>query len=319
MVTLMTFSTPFSEVLREDAYYFLIKGFEIREGNWVPMHSHSIGWSVILAVFLKVFGIRSIFDGMVLSRGLSILIMGLSIFPFSGLADKLTDKKSAIVAVFAFALSPVLIHTGGSEYSGYSEPLFILLVISTVYYLADSDNKPRDIFIAAILASFSYYVRPNGIFMLGVILLYLAWLIWYKKANLSWSFLPLVPFLFFLVSLPDLYMRYAAYGSAFDFDKNSQYFADLHAQMSPNNSSAPSIIDYIKTHSINNYFRKFIYYGLFRIAIQFYFLLGEVWLVLFFLGSINYIIKEPVEYLDSSTTGMKTGCPLGMREYRIWV
>lgn len=85
MVTLMTFSTPFSEVLREDAYYYLLKGFEITQGNWIPMHSHSIGWSIVLAFFLKVFGIRSIFDGMILSRVLSILIMGLSIFPFSGL------------------------------------------------------------------------------------------------------------------------------------------------------------------------------------------------------------------------------------------
>lgn len=57
--------------------------------------------------------------------------------------------------------------------------------------------------------------------MLGVIMLYLVWLLWYKKANLSQSFLLLVPLLFFLVSLPNLYMRYKIYGSAFDFAKNS--------------------------------------------------------------------------------------------------
>ena len=298
MVTLMIFSTPFNEVLREDAYYFLLKGFEITEGNWTPMHSHSIGWSIVLAVFLKVFGIRSIFNGMILSRVLSILVMGLSIFPFSSLANKLTDKKSSIVAVFAFALSPVLVRTGGWEYSGYSEPLFILLVISTMDYLADSDNKPRSIIIATILASLLYYVRPNGIFMLGIIFLYLIWLLWYKKVNLNWSFLLLVPFLFFLVSLPHLYTRYKAYGSAFDFGKNSQYFADSYAQSSSNNTSTPSIISYLGTHSIDDYFRKFIYHGLFRIANQFYSLLGEVWIFLFFFGTVNYLILDRFSKFD---------------------
>ncbi len=298
MVTSMTFSTPFSEVLREDAYYYLLKGFEITQGNWIPMHSHPIGWSIVLAFFLKVFGIRSIFDGMILSRVLSILIMGLSIFPFSGLTNKLTDKKSSIVAVFAFALSPVLIRTGGWEYSGYSEPLFILLVILTMYYLADSENKTRSIFIATIFAGFSNYVRPNGIFMLGVIMLYLVWLLWYKKVNLSRSFLLLVPLLFFLVSLPDLYMRYKIYGSAFDFGKNSQYFTDLHAQVSSKYTSNPSFVDYLRTHRIDDYFRKFIYHGLLKIVDRFYLLLGKVWLLLFFLGSIKYLILDRFSRFD---------------------
>lgn len=296
MVTLMTFSTPFNEVLREDAYYYLLKGFEITEGNWVPTHGHSIGWSIVLAIFLKVFSIRSIFNGMILSRVLSILVMGLSIFPFSGLANRLTDKKSAMIAVLAFALSPILIRTAGSEYSGYSEPLFILLVISTMYYLSDSDNKFRSIVIATILASLSYYVRPNGIFMLAVILLYLIWLLWYRRVN--WSFLLLVPFLFFLISLPHLYSRYEAYGSAFDFGGNSQYFADSYERVSSNNTSTPSISNYIRTHSIDDYLRKFVYHGLFRVAIQFYNLLGEVWMFLFFLGTVNYLILDRFSKFD---------------------
>lgn len=292
----MTFSTPFNEVLREDAYDYLLKGFEITEGNWVPIRSHSIGWSIVLAIFLKVFSIRSIFNGMILSRALSISVMGLSIFPFSSLANKLTDKKSAMIAVFAFALSPILIRTAGSEYSGYSESLFILLVISTMYYLSDSDNKSQSIVIATILASLSYYVRPNGIFMLAVILLYLIWLLWYKRVN--WSFLLLVPFLFFLISLPHLYLRYEAYGSAFDFGENSQYFADLHTQALSNNASVSSITNYLRTHSFDDYLRKFVYHGLFKMANQFYSLLGEAWLLLFFLGTAKYLILDRFSKFD---------------------
>ncbi|HEX9830932.1 MAG TPA: hypothetical protein VGA94_04525, partial [Thermodesulfobacteriota bacterium] len=52
MVTIMTFVTPFTTVLREDAYSYLLKGFEITEGNWPPIGSRSIGWSMFLAFFL---------------------------------------------------------------------------------------------------------------------------------------------------------------------------------------------------------------------------------------------------------------------------
>jgi hypothetical protein len=37
-----------------------------------------------------------------------------------------------------------------------------------------------------------------------------------------------------------------------------------------------------------------------------------------FIEEKKSFIKRPVEYPDSSTTGMKTGCPLGNKEYRIW-
>ncbi|MGH7791678.1 MAG: hypothetical protein ACREOB_05110, partial [Thermodesulfobacteriota bacterium] len=195
MVTIMLFGTPFKTVLREDAYVYLLKGFEIIEGDWLPIRSHAIGWSMFLAFFLNLFSIESLFSGMILSRILSILVMGLAIFPLSGLGSKLVDKKSAIIAVLAFMLYPKLIIAGREA---GSEPLFFLLVISTMYFLANSSGNPLNIIIATILSSFSFYVRPNGIFMLGVIFLYLMYLVWHKKAN--WVLLLLVPILFFLFS-----------------------------------------------------------------------------------------------------------------------
>jgi hypothetical protein len=93
-------------------------------------------------------------------------------------------------------------------------------------------------------------------------------------------------------------MRYKAYGSALDNDKNSQYFADFYGQVSPNNTSTPSISNYLRTHSIHDYCRKFIYHGLFRIPNQFYSLLGEVWMLLLFFGTVNYLILDRFSQFD---------------------
>lgn len=304
IVVLIAPSTPFGEVLRWDATAYLLKAFEITEGNWTPTGPFSIGWSIVLAFFLKIFGIQSIFDGMVLSRTLSVLLMGLCIFPFSGLAATLVGKKCAVIAVVAFTFAPTFIRAGGSAFSGYTESLFILLVISTMYYLADSDSKTRNIFIATILASLSYYVRPNGIFMLGVVFLYLIYLLWRRKIN--WSLLIFVPLLFLLVSLPHMYMRHEAYGSPLDFGRNSAYFADSyrhsqadsHARGQSGNISNPSIFDYLKTHDVGDYYRKFARHGLFRITKYSYELLGETWLLLFLLGSVNYLLLNRFSKFD---------------------
>lgn len=292
MVTIMFFGNTFETVLREDAYVFLLKGFEISEGNWTPLRGHSIGWPVILAFFLKLFCIESLYSGMILSRILSILAIGFSIFPFSWLANKLVDKKSAIIAVLAFALSPIMIRSVVSNYGGYTEPVFILLVISAMYFLADSANKPVNAVTATVLSGLSFYVRPNGIFMLGVTFLYIAYLVWRGKINRA--FLLLVPFLFFLVSLPNLYTRYEAYGSAFDFGKNSQYFVDSHAPVSSSKTPAQNVsfTNYLSTHSLSDYYQKFLVHGLFNIVDQFYSLLGVVWALLFLLGFVRYLVFD---------------------------
>ncbi|MGH7808253.1 MAG: hypothetical protein ACRENT_09180, partial [Thermodesulfobacteriota bacterium] len=252
MVIIMIFGAPFKVVLREDAYVYLLKGFEITEGNWVPIRSHSIGWSIFLAFFLEIFSIKSLFNGMILSRILSILLMGLSVFPLSGIASRALDRKSAIVAVAAFTLSSKLIVTGREA---YSEPLFFFIVISTVYFLVNSYTKSSNMLIATILGSISFYVRPNGIFMLGVIYLYLIYLLWCKKIN--WSFLLVVPGLYFLVSLPHLYARHEAFGSPTSFGINSQFFADSVRYTLSSGHGESSAIETLKTYSIWDYYDKF--------------------------------------------------------------
>ena len=287
MVTILFLSTPFNEPLREDAYRYLLKGFEITQGDWTPVHTHFIGWSIPIAFFLKIFGIKSIFKGMILSRILSIFLICFSIFPFSGLANKLVAKKAAITAVMAFALSPIMIQAG---ISAYNEPLFILLVISTIYYLANS-TKPTNVVVATVLASLSYYVKPNGIFLLVVIVLSLIFPL--KQRRRNWLFLLLVvPFLFLLVSQPHLQARYEAFGSAFNYGENSKYFVDSYQQVWSSNIPTPSIFDYLATHSIGDYFRKFIIEGLLKVLTTFSTILGKYWFILFSLGTVKYLILD---------------------------
>lgn len=291
MVGIMFLATPFDMVLREDAYFYLKKGFEITKGDWTPIRTHFIGWSVFTALFLKLFGLQSIFQGMLLAKGISIVVTGASTFPFAYLTRKLLDKKASIVSVIAFTCSPLLIKTGGDA---KSEPLFLLLIICLLCFLTARNRLYMSLTFATVMAGLSYWVRPNGLFMMFVIFIYAVSQVCKKK--ISWHILLAVPLVFFLISAPHLYQRYNRFGSCFDYGENSKYFVDHYEQVWSENIPVPSLSNYLATHGVRDYFSKFIHHGLFKALRTFKVVLG-IWALLFFLGSLHYLlIKRPLKF-----------------------
>ncbi len=132
MIALLIFLSTFSQIFDENDYSYLLKAFEIKQGIWIPTPECFVGWPILISVFLQIFKIQSIFKAMVFYRVLNILIMSFSIFPFAYLAEKLINKKAAIIAVLAFAFSPVLISQCVSQ-AGGSDILFIGF-ISNVFF-----------------------------------------------------------------------------------------------------------------------------------------------------------------------------------------
>ena len=49
MAALMVVLAPFGDVLRWDAYLYVVKASEIAAGDWAPPHTHFIGWPSTLA------------------------------------------------------------------------------------------------------------------------------------------------------------------------------------------------------------------------------------------------------------------------------
>lgn len=287
MNILMASRTSFDKILREDAYAYLLKGFEITEGDWIPIHSHSIGLSIVISIFLNIFRIDSIFNGMILSRILSILFTGLSIFPFSGIMKKLTDKRSSVIAIVAFVFSPMLTIQSANA---LSEPLFIFLITSAIYYLADSSKRSSHIVIATALASLSYYVRPNGIFLLCVIMLYIIPL--REKKRVRWLLYLAIPFIFFMISFPHMYTRYEAFGSPFDYGINTKGFITTPSNLLTQNIPILPFFDYVREYSVGKYLQNFTFIGLFRTVKECYRTFGQLLFLLFFFGVIMYLFTD---------------------------
>ncbi len=223
----LAYSTHFQQVLSKDAFFYVNKGMEIANGDFSLFHSHAVGWPVFLGICYKILGVENVFQGMFIARWLSILLFCAAVFPISALCKKVCghDKTAGacILAVTVYVVSPQI---QSMAQFAYTEPLFLVLTLYCYYFLAGNQPlRTREIVLASLLASLSYWVRANGLFQLFVILgMIVLWSGYDLRYCVKKGMLAVV--VFFTVSAPHLIMRSMQFGSPFDYGPNSKYFVD---------------------------------------------------------------------------------------------
>ncbi len=271
--------TPFDYVLREDAYGYLLKSIEITKGNFIPVRTHPIGWPLFMSPFFYVFGKQSLFQNMVYARLISDVVGALAIFPLAYIGKKLLNTVSSIILLVIFVFVPPLVIISTSV---LSEPLFILLLLLSICFVLKSEENQYFLILSSVIGAFAYYIRFNGIIILFIIILsYLS----FKKqiSNFSYKYMFFAIIIFFIISAPVLYQRYHYFGSPFDYGSLNKYFVDSKQEVWSDNIKAPSLVDYLKTHSLTQIIDKFIIHGLFGILYDYFFYVIPLLLLFFFL------------------------------------
>ncbi len=278
--------TPFNYILRDDSYFYAAKGLEITRGNFDPMPTHSIGWPLFLSPFFYLFGSASIFVNMKYAMFISDVVGALSIFPLAYISTKLAGKKSVFLSLIMMAFSSTLI---SSSVDALSEPLFILLFLVSFCFIIRLKESPWNIIPASIFAALAYYVRPNGILILPIMLL--SFLFWRKQIEgFRYRHIIFAIVVFFAVSIPFLYQRYEHFGSPFLYGENSKFFVDSYHMVWSYNIPSPSLIDYLKTHTLADYFNKFVVRGILGIGYDYvYYIIPPVLLLFFLYGAIVHL------------------------------
>jgi hypothetical protein len=290
---------PFLEVLRKDAFYYMLTGMRMTFGDWVPLHQHSVGWPMVLALAFKIADVQSVFTGMVLTRALSVLVTALWVVPFYGLCRKLLDERGTVIALTALATSHWLPFIGAEA---MSEPLFVFLSLCALYVLVDADRSVLRVLAGAAAGGLAYYARPDGLFMLGVAL-FVALLATRRQGRNAYLLLA-VPLVFFAVSFFHLYPRYLAFGSPFDYGENSKYFVESYRQVWAPNVPAPTLHEYLSTHSWQEIYRKFVTEGLFRAVRYIPHLAERGWIYLMYASVLFYgLIRRDTKVLVLASLG----------------
>jgi hypothetical protein len=254
-------STPFNLVLREDAYSYVNKAMECTNGDFSIVHFQSIGWPLFLGCVFFLFNINDLFSAMFIARFVSIACTVFCIIPIYWICKKLTKGyntgSATTVAIIAF-ISNSLIHFAARN--AITEPLFLILSLICGGYLITDKLTKKAIVLSSVFASLAYYVRPNGLFLMGIILVTVfIKQIRYKKIQII-NF-GIVVLVFFAVSAPHLVARWSDLGSPFDYGPNSKYFVDHYEQVWAPNIKSPTFFEYLKTHSNSEIYEKFVIKG----------------------------------------------------------
>ena len=291
--------TLFDRVLREDAFHYIYKGMEITNGDFGLVQFQTIGWPLLLSIVYKILGVKELFVAMYVARWVSILCICLSVIPISIICKKVLEDKYSdgvcIIVLTAFSLSPLILFTGKHA---MTEPLFLLLALLCIVFMVGDKIIVKNISFASFFASLSYYVKPNGIFLLGVILITL-FIRGDSGKKVLLQNMALAFIVFLLVSSPHLIARYIEFGSAFDYGANSKYFVDSYKEVWADNIPKLSFIEYLRSHNFHDYYNKFIDKGLLHVINNIFsngFVIS-IWRYLFVISIIiSLVIKRNQRY-----------------------
>ena len=247
----------------EDALGYILRSIAHTNGDYSPMSSKTLGWTIFLSPFLNLVDSENFIDYANMARIVSVGVSIVSIFMMYVLARKFFTEKYSLVAACLFAFEPHLNYNSGQA---LSEPLYILLFMTSFYFILT--YKTRFYSLSFLFAGLLWWIRWPGVIMLIVISIIL---FYNSKVNpKTFGKFILCLAIFFLVASPMLGNRYDAYDDPFYFDYGNRIFTGEFGTLQSVNTSdlEYSAFDYINDNGIIQFTDRFVVTGIFNIIQQ---------------------------------------------------
>tara|TARA_B100000029_G_scaffold358348_1_gene351171 strand:+ start:432 stop:2066 length:1635 start_codon:yes stop_codon:yes gene_type:complete len=257
----------------EDTYGYVLRGIAHNNGDFSEHPRKTLGWSIIISPFLNLVESDDFLDYINVARYLSIAISVITIVPMYLLGRRFFDQKFALCTAGFFAFIPQLnFHAS----SGYTEPLFILILILSTYFILKKNSNLAYLSFASLATL--WYVHWSGIIFFIALSLIL-FLNNKKSKKLLLKYLLCIG-IFILISSPMLTHRYEQYGDPLFFSQSSTVFTGNPAAILADNTKNLnySYQDYIHDNGISEFIYTFVLLGISNI-------LGAI-----FLNSLPYLI-----------------------------
>lgn len=129
--------------------------------EWTPINN---GWPIFQSFWFSIINLENSFQYMQLSKIICIILSSLTAIPTYILCKQFFNEKIALVGAAFFIFDPRILL---NSYFGITEPLFILLGVSSIVLFLKYEQK--FIIFSFILASFCTIVRSEGVFLFGIL------------------------------------------------------------------------------------------------------------------------------------------------------
>ena len=175
-IPLKLYATDFLAYTTGDATTYALYGISYKYGDFAPLTHSGSGWPAFLSVFYQLIDSDNFITYTNTARMLTLIISIISIGPMYLLARKFFPDKFSLFAVGLFAFEPHLNLISGS---GIIEPLFVLIVILSFYFILNSNNK--FVYLSFLCAAILWTLKWNGVLML--IILSIIFFINFRSSN----------------------------------------------------------------------------------------------------------------------------------------
>ena len=249
--------TDFSIPVNSDNLAYVLNGIAHTNGDFTQPDIRSIGWSIFLSPFFYFLESDNFLDYSNLAKILSIAVSTSTIFLIYLVARKFFDQRYSIICSSLFAFLP---HLNYNSTLALSEPLFILIILSSFYFLLN--EKSKFVIISLIFAGFAYWIRLNGIVIFIVISI--TYLLTYKKSRIFLRNYGIGILLFLLVISPILIQKNDLYDDPFYSAYQGTMFSDNYEKLLSNISSdnQSSASEYIENYGFLEFTNNFFISGI---------------------------------------------------------
>ena len=254
------YTVDFSVLPEEDTFGYVLRGMAHNNGDFTEHQRKTLGWSIFISPFFNMTDSNNFLDYVNITRGLGLAISIITIVPMYGLSRKFFDAKYSLCAVGLFAFEPHLNHISGL---GYTEPLYILATILSLYFLLNKNSKYS--YLSFLTIGLLWWVRWNGIVMLLI-----ASIIFFtnfkKTPKLFLKYFACLAICLIVVS-PMLIERNEQYGSPLFFSQNENMFTGEYTTILADNMMGVeySAFDYIDDNGFGKFIEKFVFLGIYNL------------------------------------------------------
>ena len=254
------YTVDFTVLPAEDTFGYVLRGMAHNNGDFTEHPRKTLGWSIFISPFFHMTDSNNFLEYVSIARGLGLAISIITIIPMYVLSRKFFDAKYSLCAVGLFAFEPHLNHVSGL---GYTEPLYILATILSLYFILNKNSNYS--YLSFLTIGLLWWVKWNGIVMLLI-----ASIIFFtnfkKTPKLFLKYFACLAICLIVVS-PMLIERNGQFGSPLFFSQNEHMFTGEYTTIMAENMMGVeySAFDYVDDHGFGKFIEKFVFLGIYNL------------------------------------------------------
>ena len=251
------YTVDFTVIPNEDTFEWVLIALAHNNGDFTEHPRKTLGWTIFVSPFFHLIDSNNFLDYVNITRALGLAISIITIIPMYLLSRKFFDDKYSLCATALFAFEP---HLNYLAWQGLSEPLYILVIILSMYFILNRNSNYS--YLSFLAIGLLWWVRWQGIIMLLVVSI--LFFRNFKKTPKLFVKYSICLSISLIVVSPMLLDRYEQFGDPIYFSQTEHLFLGDYGSILAHNMEGVeySAFNYIDDNGFGKFIEKFVLMGI---------------------------------------------------------